>query len=166
MKLNARAITSLAVLSALAMILSYIESMIPLSVSVPGVKIGLANLVIVFALYSLGAKAAILISSVRLILSAILFGNFMTFAYSLAGAALSLFVMILLVRTGKFTAIGVSVAGGVMHNAGQILVAAIVMETSQITYYLPVLVVSGTFFGVIIGILGALLVKRIPKSVI
>ena len=97
---------------------------------------------------------------------AVLFGSFMTFLYSLAGAALSMTVMIILKRSGKFSAVGVSVAGGITHNAGQIIAAVLLMETAQIAYYLPVLVVSGTVTGVIIGIVSALLINKIPKNLV
>ncbi|HIT58653.1 MAG TPA: Gx transporter family protein [Candidatus Faeciplasma pullistercoris] len=152
--------------STLALILSYIESLVPLSFAVPGIKMGLANIAIVFVLYRLGEKEAIAVSLIRLFWVAVLFGSFMTFLYSLAGAALSMTVMIILKRSGNFSAVGVSVAGGITHNAGQIIAAVLLMETAQIAYYLPVLVVSGTVTGVIIGIVSALLINKIPKNLV
>ena len=166
MKLSPRTISTVAMASTLALILSYIESLVPLSFAVPGIKMGLANIAIVFVLYRLGEKEAIAVSLIRLFWVAVLFGSFMTFLYSLAGAALSMTVMIILKRSGNFSAVGVSVAGGITHNAGQIIAAVLLMETAQIAYYLPVLVVSGTVTGVIIGIVSALLINKIPKNLV
>lgn len=166
MKLRPRTISTVAMASTLALILSYIESLVPLSFAVPGIKMGLANIAIVFVLYRLGEKEAIAVSLIRLFWVAVLFGSFMTFLYSLAGAVLSMAVMIILKKSEKFSAVGVSVAGGITHNAGQIIAAVLLMETAQIAYYLPVLVVSGTVTGVIIGIVSALLINKIPKNLV
>lgn len=162
MKIEPKSVALLGICTAIAMVLSYLESLIPLSFAVPGVKLGLANIAIVFVLYKLGAKEAVLVSALRIIWMAILFGNFLTLAYSAAGAVLSLTAMILLKRSEKFSAVGVSVTGGILHNAGQILVAMLVMETAQIVYYLPVLCISGIAAGVAVGIVSAILIKRIP----
>ena len=156
----------IAISSTLAMILSYLESMVPLSFAVPGIKIGLANIVIVFVMYRLGIKQAIAVSFIRLIWVAIIFGSFAPFVYSASGAVLSLAGMAILKLTNKFSTVGVSVAGGILHNAGQIIAAAVLMGTAQIVYYMPVLIVSGLATGVIIGVVAALTVKKIPKSVI
>ncbi|MDY4587082.1 MAG: Gx transporter family protein [Oscillospiraceae bacterium] len=162
MKIEPKSVALLGICTAIAMVLSYLESLIPLSFAVPGVKLGLANIAIVFVLYKLGAKEAVLVSALRIIWMAILFGNFLTLAYSAAGAVLSLTAMILLKRSERFSAVGVSVTGGILHNAGQILVAMLVMETAQIVYYLPVLCISGIAAGVAVGIVSAILIKRIP----
>ena len=148
-------------LVALALVLSYLESLVPLSFAVPGVKMGLPNISVVFALYRLRGRDAAAISFLRVVLVALLFGNAFSLAYSAAGAALSLLVMLALQRSGKFSATGVSVAGAVAHNAGQILVAVFALETGRLVYYLPVLCVSGVIAGVCIGLLAALLVKRV-----
>lgn len=148
---------------ALAMILSFVESQIPALIAVPGVKVGLPNLVIVFLLYKCGWREAALVNFVRVILSSILFGNVQTLTFSLAGAALSLLGMIILQRMEKFSQISVSVVGGVLHNIGQILTAVIWLGTVEIAYYLPVLLISGTLAGVLIGIVGGMLVKRLEK---
>ena len=149
-------------ITALALVLSYLESLLP-PLGAPGVKLGLPNLAVVFALYRLGWKDACVISLVRVALVALLFGNGAALAYSVAGAALSLAVMGLLKRAGKFSPVGVSVAGGVSHNAGQILVAMAMLETSRLAWYLPVLWISGTAAGVLIGIVSGILVKRVPE---
>lgn len=148
-------------LTALALVLSWVESLLP-PLGVPGVKLGLPNLAIVFALYRLGFRDACVISLVRVVLVTLLFGNGAAMLYSLAGAVLSLALMGALKRTGKFSSVGVSVAGGVAHNAGQILVAMALLETSRLAWYLPVLWISGTVAGVLIGIVSGVLVKRVP----
>lgn len=156
-----RALTRYALLVALAMVLSWLESMVPLSLAVPGVKLGLANLVVIFALYRLGPRQAAVISLVRVLLVTLTFGNAFGFAYSLAGAALSLGVMIPLRRSGKFSLLGVSIAGGVCHNIGQILVAMAVLGTAELLWYLPALLAAGTAAGVCIGAAGALVTARV-----
>ena len=140
--MKAKRVTVMAMCIALAMILSYVESQIP-SPGIPGVKLGLANLVVIFALYRLGWKEAVGISLVRVVLVSLLFGSVASLFYSLAGAVLSLAGMGLLKRSGKFTEIVVSVAGGVLHNIGQIAMACILLETDVLRYYLPFLQ-SGT----------------------
>ena len=145
---------------ALAMIMSYIEALVPLSFAVPGIKMGLANIVIIFVLYKIGTKEAILVSLIRVILVSLLFSNVMAMAYSIAGAVLSLSVMWILKKTDKFSFIGVSIAGGIMHNVGQIIMAVILLGTEQIALYLPVLIITGTATGVVIGIVSGLIVNR------
>ena len=165
MKTKTVALTGL--LIALALILSYLESLVPLSFAIPGIKLGLPNLVIVFALYRLKPSIAAAISLLRVALVAVLFGSALSLAYSAAGAVLSLAVMLLLRKTGRFGCTGVSVAGAVAgavaHNLGQILTAALLLETPSLAWYFPVLCLSGTVAGVVIGLLAALLVKRIPE---
>lgn len=155
-------ITLYGVLTALAMILSYVESQIPAFVAVPGVKIGLTNIVVVTALYVLGNKGALAINFVRIAAVALLFGNAMSFSFSLAGGMLSTIVMMLFKKTGKFSPTGVSVAGGLSHNLGQIIMAMVLLSTRAIFWYLPVLWISGIISGLVIGIIGALVIKRIP----
>lgn len=145
---------------ALAMIMSYIEALVPLSFAVPGIKMGLANIVIIFVLYKIGTKEAILVSLIRVILVSLLFSNVMAMAYSIAGAVLSLSVMWLLKKTDKFSFVGVSIAGGIMHNVGQIIMAVILLGTEQIALYLPVLIITGTVTGVVIGIVAGLVINR------
>lgn len=163
--MKTRKITVLALSVALAMILSFIESQIPAFVAIPGVKIGLANIVVVFALYKLGWKQAILISGVRVFLVSVLFGSAASLLYSLAGATLSLIGMILLKKTDKFSCTAVSVAGGVLHNIGQIAMACIILETDVIRYYLPFLILSGTLAGIAIGIISAIMIRRITVEI-
>ncbi len=150
-----------ALLLALAMVLSYVESQIPLSLAVPGVKLGVTNLVVIFALYRLGTKEAWMLSLVRVVLVSLTFGNAYSFWYSLAGAVLSLAVMTVLRRLHWLGDLGVSVAGAVCHNLGQIAVAMVVLRSTAVVYYLPVLLVSGVAAGVCIGAVAAVLVRRI-----
>ena len=157
---------SLAALSvSLAMILSFVESQIPAFVAIPGVKIGLTNIVVIYALYKLGWKYAAVISFVRVLLVGMLFGNGVSIAYSLAGAAVSFVVMVLLMRAKVFSTTAVSVAGGVMHNMAQIGMACIIMETNLLTYYAPFLLISGTLAGIAIGVISAIMIKRVDIKI-
>ena len=149
-------------LTAVAMILSYVESLLP-SVGIPGVKMGLANIAVIFALFRFGWKEAAALSLVRVVLVSLLFGSVGAMLYSLAGAVLSLAVMALLRRIDRFSTVGISVAGGVAHNAGQILMAMLILQTKQLLVYLPVLAVSGIAGGVLTGLAAALLIRRIPE---
>ena len=152
----------LAMLTAVAMILSYVESLLP-SVGIPGVKMGLANIAVIFALFRFGWKEAAALSLVRVVLVSLLFGSVGAMLYSHAGAVLSLAVMALLRRIDRFSTVGISVAGGVAHNAGQILMAMLILQTKQLLGYLPVLAVSGIAGGVLTGLAAALLIRRIPE---
>lgn len=160
--MKTRRITVMAMCIALAMILSYVESLLP-SPGIPGVKLGLANIVVVFALYKLGWKEAVGISLLRVFLVSLLFGHAASWMYSVSGAALSLLGMILLKKTDRLSCVAVSVIGGVLHNAGQILMAVVLMG-ANVVYYLPVLILSGTVAGVGIGLVAAILVGRIKTE--
>jgi len=163
--MNTKKLTTLSVCVALAMILSYVESLIPPFVAIPGVKLGLANSVSLFILYVCGWREAASVSIIRVCLSSLLFGSTVSFIYSIPGAALSLLGMIILKRIPIFTILAVSVVGAVLHNAAQIAVACLLMENASIAYYLPALIISGTIAGVAIGILTALLVKKLNKII-
>ena len=155
----------LGICTAFAMVLSYLELLLPpIMSSIPGIKMGLANIAIIFVLYRISVRAAISVSVVRVILVSLLFGNAMALAYSIAGALLSLSVMALLSRTGAFSCVGVSVAGAVFHNVGQILMAMLLLGTAELGYYLVVLTVSGVIAGIVIGICGGILTARIPNK--
>ena len=161
---KASKMTFLALSITLALILSFVESQIPAFVAIPGVKVGLPNIVIVFLLYKVGAKEAGIVSALRVVMVGFLFGSMMSMLYSLAGAVLSFCGMALLKKTNWFSPMAVSVTGGVLHNVGQITVACLVTETAQLLYYLPILMISGVIAGVVIGIAGALMVKRVPTN--
>ena len=149
-------------LIALAFIFSYVEFLIPINFGVPGIKLGLANLVVIVALYLFGIREAFAISLVRILLTGFTFSSMAAMIYSLAGGILSLLVMIVARKTDKLSTMGVSVLGGVFHNVGQIIVAMIVLETESLIYYLPVLIVSGLVAGILIGILAAQVIARLP----
>ena len=151
--------------ASLALLLSYLEFLLPpVFAAVPGIKLGLPNVIILYVLYCLDVRYAALVSLTRLCASSLLFGNPVTFAYSAAGAVLSLLVMVLLKRTERLSAVGVSVSGGVAHNLGQVLVAMVLLDTPRIVYYMIVLTATGTFSGIFVGLCGALLVKRLPRT--
>lgn len=159
--METRKIVHMGMLIALAMVLSFIESQIPAFIAVPGMKLGLANIAIVFALYSLGFKEALGVSLIRVVLSAILFGSVVSGLYSAAGAILSLLGMALLKKSGFFGTVGVSVSGAVLHNLGQIGIACFILRTQALVYYLPFLILSAVVAGVVIGIIAAVLVERL-----
>ena len=149
------------VFTALALIFSYVETLIPINFGIPGVKLGLANLVIVIVLYKRGWKEALLLSVVRIVLAGFIFGNLFSILYSLAGGILSLAVMAALSKRDLFSVTGVSMAGGIAHNIGQLVVAMLVVETYQVGYYLPVLLIAGVLTGAVIGIVASEVLKRI-----
>ena len=151
----------LGVFLALAMICSYIEMLIPFNFGIPGVKLGLTNIVVVLMLYTIGTREAIMVSVLRILLMGILFGNVMSIVYSLAGGILSFLVMAILKKTGQLGCISVSVAGGISHNIGQILAAAVVVNSFSILYYLPVLLIAGVVTGLLIGSLAQELIVRL-----
>ena len=159
--MKTKQIAVFALLTAVALVLSWVESLIPLSLAVPGIKMGLPNIAVVFALWRLRARDAAGISFLRAVSAALLFGNLFSLAYSAAGAALSLLTMLGLKRTGAFGLTAVSVAGAVAHNLGQLAVAAVLLETGRLVLYLPALIVSGVAAGLCVGLLSALLVKRV-----
>ena len=149
------------VFTALALIFSYIESMIPFQIGIPGVKLGLANLIIVIALYKMSLKEAYLLSVTRVVLSGLLFGSMFSILYSLAGGLLSLTVMAVLKRTEGFSVLGISIAGGVSHNIGQLVIAMFVVQTFSVSYYIPVLLVAGLVTGLVIGIAAGSMLRRL-----
>ena len=159
--METRKVVHMGMLIALAMVLSFIESQIPAFIAVPGLKLGLANIAVVFALYRLGFREALGVSLIRVVLSAILFGSVVSGLYSAAGAILSLAGMALLKKTGFFGTVGVSVSGAVLHNLGQIGIACLILRTQALVYYLPFLILSAVAAGVVIGIVSAVLVERL-----
>lgn len=162
---KAKTTALLGLFTALAMILAYVEVLLPpLYSAVPGIKMGLPNIIIIFLLYRRGAGSAAVVSLLRMVLITILFGNGMTFLYSLAGGILSLLVMTVLRRWDILSVVGVSVAGGVSHNVGQVLMAMLLLESTELGYYLAILTVTGVVAGVFIGLAGSLLVKKIPAN--
>lgn len=151
-------------LVAVAFLLSYIETLLPFSIGIPGVKLGLANLAVFAALYITNAKNAFFVSVTRIVLVSLTFGNTFSLIYSIAGGMLSLVLMILCKRCKAFSKVGVSIVGGVSHNIAQIAVAICILETPELIWYLPALLVSGTVAGAIIGLVGALILERFMKN--
>lgn len=158
-------IATYGLLVALAFILSYIESLFPLPIAVPGIKLGLANLVVITALYSMGIKEAFSLSIIRIILVGFTFGSPSTMMFSLVGGLLSWLMMTIFKKSKLFGFVGVSIIGGISHNVGQIVTSIFVVDNKNIIYYLPFLLISGILTGAVIGILGAMIVRRL-KNVI
>ena len=151
------------VFTALALIFSYVETLIPINFGIPGAKLGLANLVIVTVLYKARWQDAFLLSVIRIVLAGFIFGNLFAILYSLAGGLLSLAAMTMIKQRGSFSVIGVSMAGGVTHNIGQLIVAMLVVETYQVGYYLPVLMSSGLVTGALIGLVCKEVIRRLKN---
>lgn len=152
-----------AVLTALALIFSYVEALFPFQFGIPGMKLGLSNLVVLVALYRIGASYALSVNLARILLSGLLFGGVSAMMYSLAGGMFSFITMLLLKKTRIFSPLGVSMAGGVTHNIGQLTVAALVVENSKIYLYLPALLISGTVTGVLLGFGAVLILNRLKR---
>lgn len=153
-----------AVFASLALIFSYIEVIFPFQPGIPGVKLGLANLVVVVALYEMDARSALTINLIRVIMAGLLFTGVFGMLYSLAGSLLSFLTMFLFKKNGHFSIIGVSMAGGVAHNFGQLIVAALAVSTSSLFLYFPILLFSGMAAGIVVGIGSYILISRLPKS--
>lgn len=167
MKAQAKKVAFLGVLTAVALVLSYVEAILPpIYSAIPGIKMGLPNIIIIFVLYKIGIKEALLVSLLRVVIVAMLFGNFMMLAYSLAGALLSLIIMVALKKTERFSTIGVSIAGGVSHNLGQVLMAMLLLDSAQIGYYMLVLAITGTVAGAFVGLVGVNILKKADKNII
>lgn len=164
-KEKGKLVATYGMLISLAFIFSYLEAIIPIPIPIPGVKLGLANLVTIVGLYTVGVKGTAAVSLIRIVLVGCTFGNLFSMIYGLTGGALSLILMILSRRTNWFSQIGVSIIGGIGHNIGQLTVAALVTETAGVFYYLPFLLAAGTVAGGVIGLLGGLVTQRIRKFV-
>lgn len=163
MRSRASDIATCAVFTALALIVSYLEHMIPLPFAAPGVKLGLANVVIVAAMYLLGLKKALVINVVRVLLAGAMFTGLSAMMYALAGALTSFLVMLLVMRSHAFSIIGVSVAGALTHNAAQYTLAALIVHTAGLLSYLPVLMVSGVVTGIVVGTVAYAIVQRLSR---
>ena len=161
MQSQGRKTAFLAISVTLGLILSYVEALIPVFAGVPGMKIGLSNILVVFLLYKYGTIEALTVNVLRIIIAGILFGNPFSIVYSLAGAFLSMAGMVTLKKTDVLSVYGVSMAGGMLHNMGQIFVAAFIVENYHIYLYLPVLIVTGCVTGLFVGFIGVVLIKRV-----
>lgn len=158
-----RQITTMGMLVALAMVLGFVETLIPINLGIPGMKLGLANIVVVIALFLFDIKTAVVVSILRIILIAMTFGNISMMFYSIAGASLSLLSMIAISKIKSFSLISVSIVGGIMHNVGQIICAAFVVRTNGVFTYLPVLMIAGLVSGALIGIVAGLISVRLTN---
>lgn len=163
-KNNAKKTALSALMTSLALIFSYIEVLLPFNPAIPGIKLGIANLVIIVILYYLGPRYALTVNIIRVLVAGLLFNGLFGAAYSLTGALLSFTVMVLLKKTGLFSVTGVSIAGGVAHNLGQILVAAFLVSNIKMFVYFPVLIISGVLSGAVIGIISYLILRRLPPT--
>lgn len=164
--MRSKKIAFLGVFIALALICSYVESLIPFYFGIPGVKLGLTNIVVVIMFYTIGEKEAFAVSMLRIVLAGFLFGNLFSILYSLAGGLLSFLVMYLIKKFGLLGVVPVSVCGGIFHNIGQIVVAAFVVENYNIFYYIPVLLIAGTITGFLIGIVGQEIILRLKGKLL
>ena len=162
-KMTPRRVALCGMMVALAFILSYVEHLIPFNFGMPGVKLGLANLVVLLALYTLDLRDAFVIAVIRIVLTGLTFGGLFSMLYSLAGGLLSFVLMAFLSRKNLLGTSGVSICGGIAHNVGQLLVAMCVLETGNVWYYFPVLLISGAITGTLIGLVGGLMVGRLQK---
>ena len=162
-RMKVKKVATLGVLVGVALVLGYLESLVPFATGVPGVKLGLAHIVTLFALYRMDTWSVWITGIVRVALATLLFGNAMVLLYSVAGVVCSLCVMWLLRRCRWFSPVGVSIAGGAAHNIGQMICAACLMNTAGLIWYLPVLLLFGTVSGAVIGVLGSLLIARFKR---
>lgn len=160
--LSTRRLALSSMFAALALIFSYVEVLVPVPVPIPGIKLGIANLVIVMAIYRMGFRYAFTINCVRIVIAGLLFSGVFGMLYSFAGGVLSIVIMYLLYRTGWFSMVGVSMAGGVAHNLGQLITAAIIVENVRMMSYFSILLFSGLFSGIAIGVLASLIDSRLP----
>lgn len=149
----------------LAFIFSYLEAIVPIPVPIPGVKLGLANLVVIVGLYTIGIPGTIAVALIRIVLVGFTFGNVSSMLYSLSGGIVSMILMVAFRKLNWFSQTGVSIIGGIGHNIGQLMMAAFITETAGVFYYLPFLMVAGVVSGAVIGLLGGLVTERILNYV-
>ena len=162
---KSKRIALLGVMTALAMVFGYIEHLIPFSVGIYGIKLGIANLAVLLMLFTVGAPWAFAVNMLRILLCGILFGNTVSLIYSLAGGILSFSVM-LIAKRFRFGSMGISITGGVAHNIGQLAAAALMLDNLKIMFYLPVLLISGAIAGALIGLAADLAIKKLPPKIL
>ena len=153
------------IFTSLALILSYIESLLPLFYGIPGIKPGLANSMTLVMLYLSDPPTALMLAVARILLSGLMFGNLFAILYSLAGGLFSFLIMFLVKKYAGFSMLGVSMAGGVSHNIAQLVIAMLLIENLNLLYYLPVLLVSGLLTGTLIGIVSREVIRRLPSDI-
>ena len=158
--MSTRKLTGLAMFLAVGIVLSYLEYLVPLNLSVPGMKLGLANMVTMFVLYRYNEKDSFIVLFLRVLISGFLFSGLSTILFGIAGGFLCILIMWITKKTGFFSVTGVSISGAVFHNIGQLIVAFIIMGNNSIMYYLPYLLISGLISGLMIGYASSFLIKR------
>ena len=158
-------ITLLAMLIAISILFGYLEAILPLLIAIPGIKLGLANIPIMFAVYKMRPLDVFLISIVRVVILSLTFRNMLAFLFSLSGAIFSISIMLLFKQSKFFSVTGVSIAGGVAHNMGQIIMAALILQIPGLLYYFPLLIIAGIITGIIIGLISGLLIERVNLSI-
>lgn len=159
--LNVKKLSEIALMVTLALIFSYVEAIIPYNPGIPGIKLGIANIVAIIALYKFSWREAVTVNAIRIIIAGLLFNGVFGAIYSMAGSLVSLLGMVILKKTKLFSVAGVSMAGGVLHNVGQLLVAAFIIEDVRIFFYFPVLLFSGLIAGLAIGIAADIILRRL-----
>ncbi len=162
--MNIKRLTTLAFFLAVSVVLGYLESLIPYDFGVPGIKLGLANIVSLIILYMYRSSDAFIVGILRILIIGFMFGNMYMIIYSLSGLLLSITLMILLKKSSIFSIIGISVAGAVSHNIGQLIVAYIVVRTSGILFYIPVLLVAAVIAGVCTGVTASGVLRILRKN--
>lgn len=154
-------ISLMALLLAMALVLGFFENLLPIAPGIPGIKLGLSNVVLLFALYAFGPASAFLLMGLKVVLSGLLFSGVSAMMYSLAGGVLSMAAMTLLKKTGQFSIVTVSMVGGAMHNVGQVAIAILVMTTSQLGYLMGILLLVGLGTGLLTGIIAKLALEKL-----
>lgn len=165
MQLRSKHVAFLGLMVALGLLFGYVESMFVIPIRVPGIRIGFSNIITVVTLYLMGPVSSFIVSITRVILSGVLFGNGISIIYALTGATVSYAGMFAVYKINRFSAVGVSVVGGVLHNVGQIIVAMIITESVNVIYYIPVLIVVGTLAGCVVGVVSDILIKRLAQLI-
>lgn len=161
--MSTKKITEFGLLLTVSLIFSYVETLVPIIIAVPGIKLGLANMITILILYRAGGKEAVFFMTLRVVMAGFLFSGMSGIIFGLTGGILSIVIMKLLMNKNAFSVLGVSIAGAIFHNAGQILVAMFIMENVNVLYYFAVLLMSGAVGGLAVGYLSYLLMKQYNK---
>lgn len=161
--MKSKKITKISLLITLCLMLAYVEVLIPFNFAIPGMKLGLTNIVVLYALYLLDFKSAFIINVIRILLQGLLFSSPLTMAYSLSGGVFSFISMVLVKKINKLSIVSVSVTGGIFHNIGQLVMASIILGSTNVLYYLPFLMIFGIISGILVGFIGGITVERIKK---
>lgn len=164
MQSHSKKIALIGLLTACGILFGYVENLIDLPIGIPGVKIGISNIITVICIYMIGPIEALFVLVLRVVMSGFLFGNMYSLLYSLSGALFSYAFMVLGFKLNFFSIIGNSMLGGVTHNLGQLIIACIIISNLKLTFYIPVLLISGLIAGAIIGIISSIMINRLKRS--